>query len=230
MPQFCYECNKTFKSLFGNQICRHINSKNHQKNKLKNDNKSYNTLLALVRNNVDSNLMDNINTRVINNYIKKQEEHNNNFESYDIYNKEKEIHTRNLHNYYYHRHFEFYKQIEYNDDILWRLALTDIDNTKIINLHRIFTDMCIAHLSIKDFDIRERYQNAMWNYKEKLRKITIIIRNIIDIRLYKKYNIREKEIEFCNKMINEELDELYGENHNKTIENVMEELEDMISN
>ena len=69
---YCNECDKLFKSHYSiSNICKHINTKKHQKNKLINDNKCYNTLLALVRNNVDNNLIDNINKKVIQNYSKK---------------------------------------------------------------------------------------------------------------------------------------------------------------
>ncbi len=64
---YCYDCKKNYSS----QGCykKHTNSNKHYNNWMNNGNKSFNVLLGLIKNNVDSNLIDNINSRIIHNYF-----------------------------------------------------------------------------------------------------------------------------------------------------------------
>ena len=84
----CSECGKHLKNISGHaSICKHINTKRHQKNKLINDNKCYNTLISLVRSNLPNDLLGLINDKVINNYENEKPNIIKSQENYELKDK-----------------------------------------------------------------------------------------------------------------------------------------------
>jgi len=172
MPQFCDECNRTYKSIINTElsICKHIEGKTHNKNKKKNNEKCYNTLLTLVRNNVDSNLIDNINERVIKNYDTKRRTNNS------IYSYEKKQHTQQLRDDY---GIDYgIKQLTANDNIGFRLLISD-DSSKLLEKDKLLLDATLhnTHYQVKYTD--DDYLNTQKNNICKLLgKINIELTNI----------------------------------------------------
>lgn len=223
---YCNECGKYFKSLTNNNlICRHINSKKHQKNRLKNDNKSYNTLLALVRNNVDSNLIGEINKRVINNFYKK----NNNIYKRDNEIEYEELNTledKLLYNKYDNLSKPQIEQICSNNHIVNRLGLKDKSNIQLDSIRNTIKCVDLTHRKIYDWEISKIWFPKMLDFKLRLEKMLMITYHLINQRIVDKYEVN------CNYYndIHYYMEELYGKNHNKTIENVIQELEDLLDN
>lgn len=114
----CLDCGKYIKTIdTGNNVCRHINSKKHQKNKLINDNKCYNTLLSLVRSDLPNDLLGLINKNVINNYETGRRINRN-----CIRSEENTILKQDLYERY---NYENICQITYNNNIQLRLSVLD---------------------------------------------------------------------------------------------------------
>lgn len=117
----CLDCNRQLK-LNGDNTNRHINTKKHQKNKLINDNKCYDTLLSLVRSNLPNDLLGIINEKVINNYMTRRITHKNRIRHQELLLLKEDLYEK------YDYRIRIISQITYNDNIELRLNISDSDS------------------------------------------------------------------------------------------------------
>jgi hypothetical protein len=205
---YCKECNKILLSIENpSGMCRHINTKKHQKKRLENDNKCYNTLLSLVRNNVSNDILWLINRKVINNYDD---------ENY----KKSLIQKQGLHSisHYENCNLEFKlkskyndvanKQISYNDNIIFRDLLNSVNfcDTKEIfhkhNYYRLTNDYNNFIINIPV--IKEIIKNMNKIISEYARDIEYLIiynyqkYNGLDYKFYYNFDMEKDLLNFVN--------------------------------
>jgi hypothetical protein len=224
----CRDCDKYFKSIGYSDTkaqCKHINTNKHQRNKLKNDNKSFNTLLSLVRNNVNSDLIGEINKRVIQNYEKENDKFGYDWQ-YEGMNKN--IQSDLCDTLYTKYDYQGVRQITTNTHIKDRLLIND-KNYQLINQFGNWDMVDRTHTSIKDFDLRQKYQMNMYKLTNRLFIMNEVIKHIIRNRLNDDYGLVK---DGDDTEIMENMEELYRPNEdlddNVNIRVMIEELEAFI--
>jgi hypothetical protein len=126
---YCMMCDCNVNNMDNDNRCKkHIHSKKHQKNKLKISNKTHNVLLALVRNDVNNDLIGEINKRVILNYLNDRDIKNH---SNNIYIMEQKDLKKELCDKYYHTTNTEHQYI--GNELIGMRTLNQNSNYKLID-------------------------------------------------------------------------------------------------